>query len=539
MKPNILLLTADQQRHDTIGGVNAPFMKTPSLDRLCREGVCYANAYSPNPVCIPARHNILTGLPGRYHGLPNNVHRPLPHGLPTLPRLLSENGYATAANGKMHFHPVRAHHGFHHMRLMEEIPEHRDDDEFLQYLSGTQYKDLLHLHGVRHLGYQKPQRSLLDDSHHGSTWVAEETCRHIEANKDRPWFIWSSWIQPHPPSNVSNPFADLYCGADLPPLKGRTDETPAEHRFRELYYAAISQVDKNVGLVLEALDRLGLADNTLIIYTSDHGEMLGDLGLRTKELPYDSASRIPFIVRFPGKMKPGISNEFVDLNDILPTAIDAAGIDIVKTVQEHSIDAFPGESLISPRGTRNRGEQYAECFENAGRWIMFRDTRWKYIHFFGDGTEEFYDMENDSQEAKNIRDDASLEVQNALRTLRNKAVAHEARWGMKGSVINGKFADQNQPFDKARYALHTPAWSVMQWPSFIKNWGVETAQRMEREIHESVKLEPLGQEARKALEEHLGPIWFEEWKKRRGDPSACERIFGRKLFLIAKDRLPK
>lgn len=525
-KPNILLLTTDQQRHDTIGSVNAPFMKTPSLDRLCREGVCFTNAYSPNPVCIPARHNILTGLPARYHNLPCNVYRPLPHGLPTLPRILSENGYTTAAIGKMHFYPVRAHHGFHHMRLMEEIPEHRDDDEFMQYLSGTRYKDLLHLHGVRHLGYQKPQRSILDDAHHGSTWVAEETCRHIEENKDRPWFIWASWIQPHPPANVSPRFADLYRGADLPPLKGRSDETPAERRFRELYFAAISQVDTNVGLVLDTLDRLGLAENTLVIYTSDHGEMLGDLGLRTKELPYDSAARIPFIVRHPKRSIQAPCDGFVDLNDILPTVLDAAGIDAAKTAQAHGIESFPGDSLLSPGGSRDRGTQYAECFEHAGRWIMFRDTRWKYIRYFGDGTEEFYDMTSDSNETKNIVSSAHEDVRSALTMLREKAHAHEMRWGLTSSVKDGEFVSHEKPFDKARFRADTPIWSVKQWPAFVREWDARITQRLEREVHDSVKHEPLGKKARAEMEADRRTLWHEEWNKRAGDPSAYERIFG-------------
>lgn len=528
-KPNILLLTADQQRYDTICCVNAPFMKTPSLDRLCREGVCFTNAYSPNPVCIPARHNILTGLPARYHNLPSNVLRPLPRHLPSLPRILSEHGYATAAVGKMHFHPVRAHHGFHHMRLMEEIPAHRDDDEYLKYLGTTKYKDLLHLHGVRHTGYQQPQRSLLDDAHHGSTWVAEETCRHIAVNRDRPWFIWSSWIQPHPPANVSSRFADMYRRADLPALRGNAVETPELRRFRELYYAAISQVDKNVGTVLDALDEFGLADNTLVIYTSDHGEMLGDLRLRTKELPYDSSSRIPFIVRYPGAVTAGKrSDEFVDLNDILPTALDGAGIDIGAAANAHGIESFPGDSLIHPRGARDRSGQYAEYSDKANRWIMYRDRRWKYIYFFGDGSEEFYDMETDAHETHSLAESENPEHRTAFAKLKAKALEHETRWGLASSVKNGALVSYDRPFDKARYAADTPVWSVKQWPAFTEQWDERTVRQMEREIEAVVKHEPLGREARARMTDDLKKVWHDEWNRRNGTGGMYARLYGEK-----------
>lgn len=296
-KPNILLITTDQQRYDTIGAAGYPFMKTPNLDMLAGEGCIYPCAYSSNPVCMAARHNILTGLTARYHGFDDNYFdddpRVIPYELPTLPQLLSDAGYDTIAVGKMHFQPCRRHNGFTKMELMEEIPRFLEDDDYAMYLRENGYENIQSIHGVRHLLYMLPQRSLVDAEHHGSSWVAERSIHHLKENGGhRPFFMWSSFIAPHPPFDVPEGWADLYKGAELPYLKQSVTpisqiaewkkyiaDYPSEsylRRARELYYASISFVDYNIGKIIDQLKEMGEYDNTLIIFTSDHGEMLGD-----------------------------------------------------------------------------------------------------------------------------------------------------------------------------------------------------------------------------------------------------------------------
>jgi len=134
-RPNILLIMTDQQRSDTVHAAGAEFMKTPHMDRLAAEGRLYRNAYSPNPICMPARHNMLTGLPARYHGYPDNCWGfGMPDGLPTFPEILSDNGYETRTIGKNHFYPPRRHNGYLNMELMQEVPAFREQDEYLMYL---------------------------------------------------------------------------------------------------------------------------------------------------------------------------------------------------------------------------------------------------------------------------------------------------------------------------------------------------------------------------------------------------------------------
>ena len=149
-QPNFLILFTDQQRFDTINAAGYTHMKTPNLDRLVREGCIFRNAYTPNPVCVPARHSLLTGTVSRHHGFYSNGGESiLDDGLPTLPRIMSDNGYFTAAVGKMHFKPARRHHGFLEMHLMEEIPGHLNDDAYAQYLKDNDRGGVRAVHGIR------------------------------------------------------------------------------------------------------------------------------------------------------------------------------------------------------------------------------------------------------------------------------------------------------------------------------------------------------------------------------------------------------
>lgn len=521
--PNILLLFTDQQRHDSIAALGQSFLATPSLDRLCAGGVAFTQAHSPNPVCLPARHNLLTGLPARFHGYAHNFRHPLRPDLPTLPRLLSEAGYATAAIGKMHFRPARSHHGFQRMRLMEEIPDHPADDEYLRFLHANGQGDLVHTHGVRSLGYQQPQRSLVPEALHGSRWVADETCAFLEANRDRPWFAWSSWIAPHPPANVPASYADRYRGADLPPLAGGSEEPPAQRRFRELYYAAITHVDACLAQVLDTLDRLDLSRDTLVIFTSDHGEMLGDHGLFSKALPYESAVRIPLILRFPGRIGAGTRRaDFADLNDLLPTCLDAAGIDLAEVARRHQLPAgFPGESLLCQTPGKDRSRQYVEHGRDEGRWSLLRDARWKYIYWYAGGGEELYDLDHDPQETCNLADAEQPAAQAAIADLRGRLIEREAAWGLPGCVEGGRLRAFPGPPDLSGFRQHALG---VQWPGYFGAWTPQRMRQAEQEILAVVAEEPLGASSRIGCPDSFKAIWRQEYLARGGRAGFCDRL---------------
>ncbi|MGL1890040.1 MAG: sulfatase-like hydrolase/transferase [Spirochaetaceae bacterium] len=450
-RPNILLIMTDQQRADTINASGSEFMITPNMDRLAIDGRLYKNGYSPNPICMPARHNMLTGLTARYHGYPDNAWGfGMPDGLPTFPEILSDNGYETRTIGKNHFYPPRRHNGYLNMELMQEVPAFREQDEYLLYLRDNGLGNIQNIHGVRNLLYMVPQQSQIPEEHHGTTWVANRTIDFIESNNGRhPWLLKMGWIAPHPPFDVPKEFADLYKDVKFPePLVSETQLSPlAEEnkllgdlpskqyirRMKELYYGAISHVDHHLGRVLDSLEKTDQLDNTLIIFTSDHGEMLGDYSTYQKWLPYNACSKIPFIIRYPKKIKPGvITEEFADLNDIFPTILEAAGL---KYPGKHEL---PGESLITDDPKKDRNQQYVEYSDGNRRWISLTNHDYKYNYYFGGGREELFDLKNDPGECRNLMEfKLNTRQLQAKDKLRKELIKTEDRWGLIGSIENG------------------------------------------------------------------------------------------------------
>jgi len=345
-KPNILIILADQQRHDTICAAGYDYMITPNLDSLAEEGCIYLNAHTHNPVCMPARHDLLIGMPAGAHGyFANKGGEPIKdYSIPTLPRIFTENGYRTAAIGKMHFSPTRMHHGYSEMFLMEEIPKRRQDDQFAMDLEKNGEGDVMNIHGIRPLIYHHPQNSQVDIENYETNWIKNKTIEWLDKNGDYPFMLTVGYIKPHPPWDIPEKYKNIYKDKELPkairrsrqfPLDpeendwyGDFDDDETRRKLREAYYTSITMVDDSVGEILEYLRNTGKLDNTLIIYTSDHGEMLQDKGLFSKNLPYEGSIRIPFIVRYPKRVQKGTkSNEFIDLTDILPTCLDVAGIE--------------------------------------------------------------------------------------------------------------------------------------------------------------------------------------------------------------------
>jgi arylsulfatase A-like enzyme len=452
-RPNILLLMTDQQRYDTINAAGFDFMHSPNLDRLVNQGCLYRNAYSPNPICLAARHNLMTGLPARYHRFPDNMHGAVTRSdLPTIPRILSDSGYETRAIGKMHFVPPRRHNGFDKLELMEELPYYREQDEYAMYLRSVGLGHIQHIHGVRHLLYMLPQRSLIPEEHHGTKWVADRSIEFIKTNRGRhPFFLFASWIAPHPPFDVPESFADLYVDADLPlphrsitPLPALSEESkllgdlpsePYVRRMREVYYAAISHVDQQIGRILDALAETGQLDRTLIIFVSDHGEFLGDYGLYQKWHPYDSTARIPFVVRYPHKVAAGsMVDVFVDLNDILPTILDVAELEYEGDI------TLPGESLFSESKTRDRAWQYLEYSYDSRRWVSIRNDAYKFNYYYGGGFEQLFDMQNDPYETTNLLASPVPPAVAAVKAgLKSTLLSYERRWGLAGYTTDDDF----------------------------------------------------------------------------------------------------
>jgi arylsulfatase A-like enzyme len=530
--PNVVLFFTDQQRYDTINAAGYPHMITPNLDRLVKEGCNFANAYSPNPICVPARHNLLTGLPARYHGFASNTTTPMDSGIPTLPRLLSDHGYDTRAIGKMHFQPPRRHHGFDRMEIMEETPATREEDDYLMYLEQVGLGHVQNIHGVRNLLYMVPQRAIVPEEHHGSTWVADRSIDYIRRHAGRrPFFLWSSWIQPHPPWNVSDAYADLYRDANLPePIESRTPlnifarrsggmcdipkgkEAAYIRRIRELYAAAVTQVDHNVGRILAALEETDQLDNTLILFASDHGEMLGDFGCWQKNKPYDSSSKVPLVMRYPAKVEAGsVRADFVSVNDILPTVLDVAGIDYPGPAE------LPGGSLF--RDDRDRSRIYIESLSGVGRWVAVCEERYKFVYHYAGAEEELFDRQEDPAECVNLlHGSPSADAQAARDRLRAELLEYERRWGLVNYVHHDDFLCFPKPPETGRISRNN------QFPRFPVN-AVRTAEReafgdLGDEVIAAVKDEPLVK---------LHELDLDSWQQNGAPKSVIERIRREKL----------
>lgn len=498
-QPNILLLTTDQQRYDTIAAMGYPYMHTPHLDRLVREGCSVPLAYSPNPACIPARHSLITGQYSAVTGMDDNYFdssRRLPRGLPTLAGILTDSGYETVAVGKMHFLSARNHNGFGRMELMEEIPRYLQDDDYALYLREKGEGNIQSLHGVRNVLAMLPQNPIQAEEHSGTRWVADRLIHHLNINGGRrPFFYWGSWIAPHPPFSVPKRYADLYCGKDLPEaippeehpkpptvensrLADYYDDT-VRRRAREYYYGAITQVDEQIGRVLETLAEIGQLDNTLIIFSSDHGELLGDHGSYQKFQPYEGSARIPLVLRWPRHLAPGSTYEgFADLCDLLPTILDAAGVTYPGELP------LPGGSLLEAvRNHHVRDFQYIEQRSGARRWISIRNFRYKYNYYYAQGLEELFDLEKDPQERCNLLEVPKKLPQEEYRKLKERLYQMESRWGPAGLTKDGKF----QVFGPVETGAKLPA----TFPLFGKHLPeTEELLPLWREILLAVQKEP-------------------------------------------------
>ncbi len=477
--PNVLLLFVDQMRFDALRCAGHPYVITPGLDRLAAEGTRFDRCYTSVPVCIAARHALLYGhrcsVTQRFA---NNVPAVEPL-LYSLPQLLANHGYATRAIGKMHWRPVRRHHGFDRMELMEEIPDYREDDEYLLYLKEHGYGHVRAVHGIRHLLYMMPQRSVLPVEHHGSTWVADRTIDFLRQHRRRPFFCWSSWIAPHPPFNAPEPYAEMYDLDDVDdpvdPHRGLDTLSTMVHRLhnfentdrlsprgirriRALYHAQISLIDHGVDRILDALEALDLVDNTLVIFTSDHGEMLGDHGLWQKSQPYDPSARVPFLMRLPGRVAAGrVADEIVSLIDLLPTCLDLAGVDYPGT------PSLPGHSLLAADGggaAVPRDEFVIEHGSPPHRWLSLLRGSLKYNLYLTDGFEELYDLATDPHECDNLLLTGDAEARDTGDRMRRDLVDWERRHGYERSLSGDAFVTgERQPLPPRRAGnLQFPRW---------------------------------------------------------------------------------
>lgn len=431
-KPNIVLISTDQMRADLMGCAGNPIIQTPHIDILARRGIRFEQAYSPTPICIPARATIMTGMEGHSMGITTYVegfHLPTEA---TLPKVLSDAGYETRLVGKMHVYPERCHYGFHSMLLCEEgrmfgakSSEKRGYDDYEQWLTEQGYHGQAFAHGIANNEYAMSPWHLPDHLH-PTEWIADQSCKTIlRRDWTRPLFLWASFTAPHPPLTPLMRDLYMYERDEMPkPVVGdwSEDHSLYHQRYRASYaaetrtdketdmayrgfYASITQVDRAINRIMGTLREAGILGNTWIIFTSDHGDNMGDHGLWFKANFTRGACNIPLIVVPPSNSS--IRNESwesgrtnaspVGLQDILPTCMEIAGIPVS--------EGLDGKSLLpliqEPDESSVRNTLLGEFGFVGKRTLMVTDGKWKYIWFEEDGHELLFDLQEDPLEKQN------------------------------------------------------------------------------------------------------------------------------------------
>ena len=420
-RPNLLLIVCDHWAAEHLGFAGNPAILTPGLNEIASCGVRYTNAYSECPVCIPARRTLMTGMTPRSHG-----DRVFNDGLTfpqvtTLAAAFKQAGYQAQAVGKLHVNPQRDRIGFDDVILDDEgRPQFGVIDDYDIYLGDQGFPGRQFDHGMSNNQYHwRPWH--LDETHHATSWAAREMARTIKRrDPTRPAFWYLGFRHPHPPLVPPQAYLDLYRGIEIDrPYVGdwaKSDDLPFSIQAlrartnlytdtqileaKRAFYALCTQIDHQIRYLVGTLRLEGILDDTIILFTSDHGDMLGNHGMVAKRVFYESSANIPMIL-MPNKGNPRVAEGAVDhrlvgFADVMPTLLDLANIDAPETVD--------GVSMV---GEDRRSQIYGECGEDDHASRMIRTHRWKLIYYPVGNRFQLFDLEADPLELKDLADDAA------------------------------------------------------------------------------------------------------------------------------------
>jgi len=481
---NVLLLMDDQHRGDFLGAAGATWLRTPHLDRLAAEGALFTRAYTSVPSCLPARAGLLTGQSPWRHGLLGYATIP-PHYEHEMPRMFAEAGYRTHAVGKNHFRGNDTH-GYQTTMLEEawkaarfggkpDSPQRQNAlCDYRKWFEANYPDKDVDATGLSYTDHRGGRPWPYDDALHATNWTADRAVEFLE-NHDgaKPWFLKVSFKRPHPPFDPPRRWVDPYENVDFPMPRvgawaeewhgraGGTLETRPSatrgrfpddevRRSRQYYVATISHVDEQIGKVLAALKKRGELENTIILFCSDHGDMMGDQHLWRKCYAYEPSARVPMIVRWPEALgvdadRGQVIDKLVELRDVLPTFLDAAGIDQPGAMDGMSVlDLVRGET----DGWREVLDlEHCQIYWPGNSWVALTDARYKYIYFTTTGQQQLFDLKNDPHELNDLAADG--QQADLLRAWRRRMVAFLAERG-EHWVKDGDLAIQT------RVMMHSP-----------------------------------------------------------------------------------
>jgi choline-sulfatase len=437
---NVLWIMSDQHSSRALGCYGNRVVRTPRLDGLAAQGVTFDRAYCSYPVCTPARFTMLTGRYPHHHGAVSNT-TPLPLRERTVGHHFSHAGYATAFLGKMHAVDAQTH-GFDY---------YVDFGHYYDYL-GPKTEVFARGMGANDSGSGSPWLTMyfrdrgkrdvspwvegsdarrhetleiaetLPEEDHFESFVAREAIRFLRTYRDEPLFVVASFLKPHNPFAPPPEYAALYRPEEMevPSWPAESVEhVPEQARFRTApgagtpegeawarkflaaYYGNVTHLDACVGRLLDALEELGLAENTLVLYTTDHGEMLYEHGLRGKFNFFEPSARNPLIARWPGVTPAGTrSKALTDQADFVPTLLEAC--EITPALRTSALDGKSFAGVLRDPTSVGKDFAFGEYALPSGRpFYMRRSERWKYVYYSAGG-EELYDPEADPGELRNL-----------------------------------------------------------------------------------------------------------------------------------------
>jgi len=468
-RPNILFIMADQLRADALGCYGNKVCRTPNLDALAAGGVLFENSFTPNPICVPARASITTGNYSHVASRVKNNSGLIRDDQIKLAAHFAAAGYETYACGKLHYVPYappgepRLLHGFQHCDLCESgriinrydpAGKTRGLEDYYDYLADVGWAGYSRAHGIGNNDV-RPCPTPLPAEHHVDHWVADRAIarmrEHLKGHPDRPFLIFCSFPKPHSPYDPPAEYARMYDPREVPPPVGDAgllaDRNPHSDRERYTraftslspaarqvikahYYGLVTHQDAQVGRALAALEEAGHADDTIVLYVADHGDLMGDFGTYFKCSFLEGSVHVPILFRGPGVPAGQRRKQLVGLQDLLPTLAamtecplpaDVQGLDLSNALRD-------GSAAV-------REIFYSQCLDAPRQMAMVTDGRWKYCYAQEGPTEELYDLAEDPTERVNLATRPDGETR--LAPWRERLIAEARHFGDTG-ILDGE-----------------------------------------------------------------------------------------------------
>ena len=434
-KPNILFIMVDEMKWNVMSCEGHPYVKTPNLDRLAREGTRFATAYTVTPICTPSRYSFFTGRYAHVHGATDN-NTPLREPQLLLPPLLKHNGYQTAISGKLHFiSPSDSDYGFDFFWSFAhegpgKLPTWPDDITrkyghagMARRLDAQPFPDDPLGRDLGKLTYPSADSQ--------TSWITARALDFLDQrDPSKPFFLFVSYLDPHSPSHLCEPYWSLATNTfnpatlPLPPTfkadpSKQTATASNRHEVNDpaivkaltsAYYAKVTMIDDNVGRLLDDLRRRGLADDTLVVFTADHGNMLGDLNRWFKGAMYEGSTRIPLLMKAPkgpfaaAFNRGAVVSNIVENIDVMPSLCEMAGIPL----PQQGLQGQSLTGLVAGRDAAWKNCAFAERTSSMLRtpqYKLVRNTRKGVRH--AEPVYELYDLLNDPQETRDLANDAT------------------------------------------------------------------------------------------------------------------------------------